>query len=187
MGARKAEAIVSYMIKQSLPAVSPVTSENFDAFIKSDKVVIVGFFDATDAATNEIFTAVANAQRDDFLFGVTNDAALAKAEAVKQPAIVLYKKYDEGKNVYEGKLETEAIQNWSKKASIPLIGEIGPETYSGYIESGLPLAYIFVENAEETSKYTEILRPVAEKYRGKINFGTIDAVQYGGHANNLNL
>merc|ERR1712137_435690 len=31
----------------------------------------------------------------------------------------------------------------AKVASTPLIGEVGPETYAGYMAAGLPLAYIF--------------------------------------------
>jgi protein disulfide-isomerase A1 len=186
-GARKAEAIVSYMIKQSLPAVTLLTPENFETFVKSDKVVVVGFFEAEDKASNETFTAVANSQRDDFLFGATTDASLAKAEGAKVPDVMLYKSYDDPKEDYEGEFDTAAIQKWTKKMSVPVMGEVNPDTYTGYITSGVPLAYIFVENDEVKKKLGEMLRPVAAKVRGKVNFATLDAVQFGGHAKNLNL
>jgi len=186
-GARKAEAIVSYMIKQSLPAVTLVTSENLDSFSKSDKVVVIGFFAADDVASNQTFAQVANVQRDDFLFGASSDPALAEAQGVKQPGVALYKTYDEGKSVYDGKFEVAAIQGWTKQAAVPLMGEVGPETYTGYMESGLPLAYVFVQNDEEKKKFADMLSPIAAKFRGKVNFATIDAVQFGGHASNLNL
>lgn len=125
--------IVSYMVKQSLPAVSSVTEENLEGFKTMDKVVIVGYISPDDKKANETFTSLAESQRDTYLFGASNDAALAKAEGVKQPSVVLYKEFDEKKAVYDGKFDKDSILSWVKTASTPLVGEIGPETYSGYI------------------------------------------------------
>ncbi|KAK6948169.1 hypothetical protein K445DRAFT_319098 [Daldinia sp. EC12] len=186
-GQRKAAAITSYMIKQSLPAVSLLTSETLEDFKTADKVVLVAFIDASDKASNETYTKVAEKYRDSYLFGATNDAALAEAEGVKAPAVVLYKQFDEGKATFTEKFDEEAIEKFAKVASTPLIGEVGPDTYSGYMSAGIPLAYIFSETAEERKELGDALKPIAEKYRGKINFATIDAQAFGAHANNLNL
>lgn len=121
------------MIKQSLPAVSEVTKDTVEEFKTADKVVVVGYFGADDKASNESFTSFANVNRDTYLFGATSDAALAESEGVKQPSIVLYKSFDEGKNTFSETFEKEAIENFVKTASTPLVGEVGPETYAGYM------------------------------------------------------
>lgn len=54
-------------------------------------------------------------------------------------------------------------------------------------QAGIPLAYIFSETPEERASLAETLKPVAEKYKGVINFATIDAKAFGAHASNLNL
>lgn len=54
-------------------------------------------------------------------------------------------------------------------------------------QAGLPLAYIFAETPEERQELSEALKPVAEKYKGKVNFATIDAKAFGQHGGNLNL
>ncbi|KAG2167013.1 disulfide-isomerase [Aureobasidium pullulans] len=186
-GQRKAPAIVSYMTKQSLPAVSIVDKATIEDFKTADKVVLVGYFAADDKASNETFTAAANGLRDNYLFGATSDAALAKAEGVKQPSIVLYKSFDEGKNTFEEKFTKDAITTFANTASVPLIGEVGPETYSTYMAAGIPLAYIFAETPEERETLATSLKSVAEKHKGKVNFATIDAKAFGQHAGNLNL
>ncbi|TGJ87803.1 hypothetical protein E0Z10_g965 [Xylaria hypoxylon] len=186
-GQRKAAAITSFMIKQSLPAVSDLTAETLDDFKTADKVVLVAYVDASDKSSNEVYSSVAEKFRDNYLFGATSDAALAEAEGVTAPAIVLYKSFDEGKAVFSEKFDEDAIASFTKTASTPLIGEIGPETYSDYMSAGLPLAYIFAETTEERQELGDALKPLAEKYRGKINFATIDAKAFGAHANNLNL
>ncbi|OAL34617.1 protein disulfide-isomerase domain [Fonsecaea nubica] len=186
-GARKAPAIVSYMTKQQLPAISTLSPDTLEEFKTTDKVVIVAYIAADDKASNQTFTSLAESLRDEYIFGASNDAALAKAEGIKQPAIVLYKDFDEGKNTFTESFDEEAISKFIKTASTPLVGEVGPETYAGYMGAGIPLAYIFAETPEERSSLAEALRPVAEKYKGVINFATIDAKAFGAHAGNLNL
>ncbi|KAI1118849.1 protein disulfide-isomerase [Nemania sp. NC0429] len=186
-GQRKAAAITSYMIKQSLPAVSTLNTETLEDFKTADKVVLVAYVDASDKASSDIYTAVAEKFRDNYLFGATADAALAEAEGVTAPAIVLYKQFDEGKAVFSEKFDEEAITSFTKTAGSPLVGEINAETYFEYMETGLPLAYIFSETAEERKELGDAIKPVAEQYRGKINFATIDAKAYGAHARNLNV
>ena len=126
------------MTKQSLPAVSTLTADTFEEFKTADKVVLVAFFDADDKASNETFSSVADSLRDTYLFGASNDAALAKAEGVSTPAIVLYKDFDEGKDTYDSKFTKEGIESFAKTASTPLVGEVGPETYADYMEVSPP-------------------------------------------------
>ncbi|CAG8949639.1 hypothetical protein HYFRA_00007873 [Hymenoscyphus fraxineus] len=186
-GQRKAPAIVSYMTKQSLPAVSTISKDNLEEFKTQDKVVLVAYFEADDKTSNTTYTTVAEKMRDTYLFGASNDAALAKAEGVTAPALVLYKSFDEGKSIFAEKFEGETIEKFVKTASMPLVGEVGPETYSEYMATGIPLAYIFAETEEERTSFATELKSVAEKHRGAISFATIDAKSFGAHAGNLNL
>ncbi|KAF2707391.1 protein disulfide-isomerase [Pleomassaria siparia CBS 279.74] len=186
-GQRKADAIISYMTKQNLPAVSVVDKDTIEEFKGSDKVVLVAYFAADDKTTNETYTSVANGLRDSYLFGATNDAALAKAAGVEQPGLVLYKSFDDGKDIFTEKFDKAAIESFAKIASTPLVGEVGPETYSGYMAAGIPLAYIFAETQEERDTLAKELKPLAQKHKGAINFATIDAKSFGQHAGNLNL
>ena len=121
------------MIKQSLPAVSTVDEANLEEFKTMDKIVIIGYIASDDKANADTLTKFAESQRDNYLFAASNELALAESEHVKQPSLVLYKDFDEKKTVYDGKWTEEAILSWVKTASTPLVGVVGPETYSGYI------------------------------------------------------
>lgn len=175
------------MIKQSLPAVSTVTKDNLEEFKKADKVVLVAYLKADDKASNETFTKVAEKLRDSYPFGASSDAELAEAEGITVPSVVLYKDFDDGKAVFSEKFDDAAIEKFAKTAATPLIGEVGPETYSDYMSAGLPLAYIFADTAEERKELADELKPIAEAHRGVVNFATIDAKAFGAHAANLNL
>lgn len=187
-GQRKAGAITSYMVKQSLPAVSTLDKDTLEDFKTADNVVVVAYTSADDKASTETFGKVAEELRNNYLFGAVTDAAVAEAEGVKAPAIVVYKSFDEGKNIYPGKkFDADEIKEFAKTAATPLIGEIGPETYGDYMSAGLPLAYIFSETAEERAELSTAFKAIAEEFKGKVNFGTIDAKTFGAHAGNLNL
>lgn len=179
--------IVSYMTKQSLPAVSILSKDTLEDFKTADKVVLVAYLAADDKTSNTTYTTVAEKLRDTFLFGAVNDADVAKAEGVTFPAIVLYKSFDEGKTIFTETFDAETIEKFTNTASIPLIGEVGPETYAGYMATGIPLAYIFAETEEERTTLAKSLKDVAEFHRGKVSFATIDAKAFGAHAGNLNL
>ncbi|KAF3154480.1 protein disulfide-isomerase precursor [Orbilia oligospora] len=186
-GQRKSDAIISYMTKQSLPAVSTLTKDTLEAFKTSDKVVVVAYFNADDKKSSETFSAIAEKHRDDYLFGAVSDPALLEAAKITAPGVVVYRSFDEPETVYDGAFEAEAITTFVKTTAIPLIGEVGPETYAGYMSAGIPLAYIFVEGDEQKTKYVTGLKALAQKYKGKINVATIDAAAFGAHAQNLNL
>lgn len=51
----------------------------------------------------------------------------------------------------------------------------------------MPLAFIFAESPEERAELASVAKPLAEKYKGKLNFATIDAKAFGAYAGNLNL
>jgi len=191
--ARKADEIVAYLKKQQMPAISDVSSSEIEEFKTKDKVVIVGFFNEKAGKEYEAFKTVANRLRDDFVFGAVVEKDVAKAEGVKIPGFVVYKSFDEGKNVFpenagdEKAVSVESLTKFITVNSVPLMNDIGPDNYMKYVESGVPLAYLFIASDKDRSNLAPVFEPLAKEHRGKINFVYIDANQFGGHARNLNL
>ncbi|KAJ3088545.1 protein disulfide-isomerase precursor, partial [Quaeritorhiza haematococci] len=186
-GGRTEESIISYMKKQTLPALSKREHHEIDEFSKSDKVVLMGFFDKEDSDEFENYKAAANAHRDDFVFGFASDVKAFEKYEVKPPAVVLFKTFDDGKDVYEGDFSKESIVKFAQANSIPLMDEIGPENYATYVMTGQPIAYLFTSSAEDREKYGAMVEPLAKSFKGKVSFVYIDAVKYGGHGKSLNL
>ncbi|KAI0307172.1 disulfide isomerase [Multifurca ochricompacta] len=190
-GPRKADGIISYMVKQSLPAVSLVTAANIEEFKGADKIVAIAYFSSPSDAPAAEFQATAEKHRDDYLFGQTTDADAIKAAGVSPPTIVIYRAFDDPVSVYPYPVVSatvEEIENWIKELSIPVIAEVNAENYMIYAQSGKPLAYLFLDPTSETKdEYIERVRSVALEQKDKINFVWIDAVKFGDHAKALNL
>jgi len=186
-GQREVDVLVRHMKKLKQPSVTEVTAENFKEFSASDKVVIIAFLEPESTSDYVVFKAVAEAYRNEYSFGATTDKSLVQKQGIKVPSIVLFKKFDEGKNTYEGAFDSNPIEDFIRVNAIPLMDDVGPENYASYADSGLPLAYLFVGHDEHRTEYGPIVENIAKDYKGKINFVYIDGNKYGGHAANLNL
>ncbi|KAI5124827.1 hypothetical protein M0805_005457 [Coniferiporia weirii] len=190
-GPRKADGIISYMTKQSLPAVTEVTAANHVEFRKADKLVLIAYLSSSTEAPAPEFSAAAEKHRDDYLFGFTTDEDAIKEAGVTTPAIVLYKRFDEPRidlETHVPSVTVAEIETFVKGHSIPLVDEVGGDNYQVYVQSGLPLAYLFVDPTDEKKEeHIAALRPIAAKNKGKANFVWIDAIKFGDHAKSLNL
>ncbi|ORY20789.1 thioredoxin-like protein [Naematelia encephala] len=189
-GPRKADGIISYMVKQSLPAVTDVTPGSHDEFIKSDKVVLVAYGNPT-IPIPDAFREYAEIARDSYLFGAyTSSPPPEIPETPGLPAIVLYKSFDEGHAVFrDSDVTVESLTEFVRANSVPLMDEISPENFGAYAEQGLPIAYLFIEPEDTTTLHTlvDALTPVAKELKGKVNFVYIDAVKFIDHGKSLNL
>lgn len=191
-GPRKADGIISYMKKQSLPALTAVTGDLHSNFTKEDKVVVVAYVDSDSDDLAKAVKAAAEAHRDDYLFGMTSDAEAIKEAGVMAPALVVYKTFDEGRVDLPAasvkSVTPDSIASFIKENAVPLLDEISGENYSNYAQSGLPLAYLFLDptQSDREAKVSEF-SAVAKKFKGKVNFVWIDAIKYAEHGKALNL
>ncbi|KAJ1933096.1 protein disulfide-isomerase precursor, partial [Kickxella alabastrina] len=186
-GTRKEAGIISYMRKQLLPPLSTLTSDNFAKFTASDRVVVVGFVEDTESAEYAELESLAKELRDDYVFGVITDKELAAEQGIAEAGVVVYKTFDDGKDVYDGAINAKELRDFIKASSVPLFGEISGENYAQYAQTGLPFGFAFF-NSEETRKaLEEQIYPVAKQYKGVISFVLIDATKYSSQADHLNL
>lgn len=177
--------------RQSLPAVGSITKDTFDEFKKADKLVALALVESASESLAVEFNTTASKHRDDYLFGLTTDKEVFEAAGVTPPAVILYRTFDEPVTEYPypiSSLTPEDLENWIKDLAVPIIDQVNADNYQVYAQSGKPLAYLFLDPSDaKTEEYIDLVKPVAAKYKGKINFVWIDAVQFGDHAKALNL
>ncbi|KAJ7180144.1 thioredoxin-like protein [Mycena crocata] len=190
-GPRKADGIVAYMTKQSLPAVSDVTAANHEDFKTADPIVVVAYLTSATEAPAPAFSATAEKHRDDFLFGLSTDKDAIAAAKVEAPAVVVYRKFDEPRVVYPFPIldaSASDLEDWIKELSVPTMAEVSSENYATYAQSTKPLAYLFLDPTSATKEDDiAVVMPIASKYKSKVNFVWIDAIKFGDHAKALNL
>lgn len=186
--ARKADAIVKFMIKQNAPAVTELAdADAVKNFAKDEAVKVVIFHGASDNV--EAYTKIASTLRNEYFFGCVKDNTAANEAfgVTTTPAVVLFRNFDEGNLVYNGDLAE--LDKYIKANSFPLVGVIGPENYAKYLERGFNFVWIFVdlENEEHKKLITEAVTPVASEFRDKLSFVQLDGIKWAEHAKSFGL
>ena len=161
-----------------------LTSDTVKEFSTSDKVVVIGVFSDRSSAEAKVFESVASKLRDKYSFGIITDLSEHK---VKDPGVILFKKFDEGKNLFEGKISEDSLTQFIAENSLPNMDEIGPDNFETYVNKKLPILYLFVSNDEERKSAGAEVESLSKDYKGKISFVYLDASKFGGHAESVNL
>ncbi|XP_032664580.1 protein disulfide-isomerase isoform X1 [Odontomachus brunneus] len=175
-GGRQADDIVNWLNKKTGPPAKDLpTIDEAKAFIEAHNVAIVGFFKDVKSDAAKVLLDVGNAM-DDHVFGITSSDEVFKEYGVEDGKILLFKKFDEGKAIYDGELTIKNVQSFITVNSLPLIVEFNQDTaqkiFNGDIKSHL---LIFLSKEEgHFEKYVEGIKEPAKKYRGEVLFVTID-------------
>jgi len=145
---------------------------------------------STDAPAPE-FSITAEKHRDDYLFGLTTDPEVIAAAGVSPPALFVYRTFDEPSLEYPYPIadaKSDDFDEWLKDVSVPVLDEVSGENYAVYAQSTKPLAYLFIDpSSDKKDEQLATIKPVAQKYKSKMNFVWIDAIKFGDHAKALNL
>jgi len=175
-GGRTAETIITWVEKKTGPAA--VTLADVDAakkFVEDNEIAVVGFFAEAEGAAAKAFLEVAGGM-DDLKFALGN-ADIAAEHKVEGDAVVLFKKFDEGRNdMTEDLTDVEAVTKFVASNSLPLVVDFNQETaqkiFSGEIKSHL-LMFLSKTSDEYAAQHATASK-LAKEFKGQILFVSID-------------
>lgn len=175
-GGRTAEDLVKWLKKKTgPPALDLTTAEDAKKFKESAPVVVVGFFADKDSDSAKVFLEVA-AENDEHPFAIVTDKAVYSELGADKDGVVLFKKFDEGRNDFEGDLTNEALKKFIGANSLPLVVEFSHET-AQKIFGGEIKAHNLLFASRKSSDYESIVeafRKVAKEFKNKVLFVTIN-------------
>ncbi|KAL1983943.1 hypothetical protein VTN96DRAFT_9717 [Rasamsonia emersonii] len=177
--------INSYLLKHHLPPVTILTSkEDLDNFKAIDDHVFIAYLDSPsssakqDVLLQETFTSIAHAHHHRFVFGLVLDRQLAEEELLpvnlNLPCVVSYKIAEDDNEALALAATTPGSQEGDSFTK---------ETLEEFVETT-------AQSAIEPEPYlsrtpAKRVTPVAKRYRGYVDFVTIDGVEYGHVATSL--
>jgi len=177
-GGRTADTIVNWVEKKTGPPA--VTLESVDAakeFVDANDIAVIGFFADVESEAAKAYKEVAG-NTDDYKFGLASSSGdVATEYNVAADQVVLFKKFDEGRNdLTEDLTDVEAISKFIGANALPLVVEFNHETaqkiFSGEIKSHL-LMFVSKKSDEYKAQY-ETAAKIAKDYKGQVLFVTID-------------
>lgn len=172
-GGRKADDIVSWLNKKTGPPAKTLNSaEDLQTFIDSAEVVVVGFFADPSVAAAAVFLKAAG-EIDGIPLAIVSSSDIAASQSVEGDAVVLFKKFDEGRNVLPTTdLTIDSIKKHVHENSLPLVIEFTQETaqkiFGGDIKNHLLL---FVDKkSAEFAKVNDEFSAAAKNHKGSVLF-----------------
>eukprot|EP00112_Aurelia_sp_Birch-Aquarium-sp1_P026866 Seg981.1 transcript_id=Seg981.1/GoldUCD/mRNA.D3Y31 product="Protein disulfide-isomerase 2" protein_id=Seg981.1/GoldUCD/D3Y31 len=125
-GGRTSDEIVGWLKKKTGPPAKEFSSaDDLKAFVDSKEVVVVGFFKDKESAEAKQFIEAAS-ETDDTEFAITTND-LKGYEQDKDASVVLYKKFDDGKAVFDGEFNAANIKSFVTAEKIALVTEFSDE------------------------------------------------------------
>jgi len=190
-GPREHKGIVSYMQKQVGASAKPIADVGeFKKFVEDgyDKrdISIVGFFPQKSGDAYQNFIKTADSLRDNFRFAEVNDKTVASEQGYSGEAIVVFKDFDDKRNVYGGSQSVTALTDWIYEKSLPLVGEFNKDNEARYKKRNLPIVKVYIDvdykggNLKRTNYYLNRIRKVADdaSLSEKVTFAVVDRAAF---------
>nr|KAF6457994.1 prolyl 4-hydroxylase subunit beta [Rousettus aegyptiacus] len=119
---------------------------------------------------------------DDIPFGITSNSDVFSNYQLDKDGVVLFKKFDEGRNDFEGEVTKDKLLAFIKHNQLPLVIEFteqtAPKIFGGDIKTHILL--FLPESAPDRDGKLSGFKKAAESFKGKILFIFIDS----DHADN---
>ncbi|XP_037349695.1 protein disulfide-isomerase [Talpa occidentalis] len=182
---READDIVNWLKKRTGPAASTLPDRAAaEALVESSEVAVIGFFKDMESDAAKQFLLAAEAV-DDVPFGITASSDVFSKYQLDKDGVVLFKKFDEGRNNFEGDVTKEKLLDFIKHNQLPLVIEFteqtAPKIFGGEIKTHILL--FLPKSASEYDVKLGHFRKAAEGFKGKILFIFIDSE----HADNQRI
>jgi protein disulfide-isomerase A1 len=176
-GGRSADEIVGWVKKKSGPAAVTLSSSADLKKLQADnEVAVLGLFKSLDSDAAKTFNNVAQLV-DSAAFAITSEESLFTELSVSgDHAIVLFKKFDEGRNDFDGELTEETLKKFIHSNQLALVSEFNQETAQKIFGGDIKVHnLLFISKA--SSEFETVLaefKTAARKFRGQTIFVTID-------------
>lgn len=171
-GGRDAASIVSWLKKKSGPPAKDLTSvDDLNKLKEANEVLVVAAFKDQTSDDAKKYLEVA-AGLDDTVFAITSDKAVMAELNLNKDGLVLLKKFDEGRNDYDGSFDEKDIKSFIHANSLPLVSEFTQET-AGKIFGGEIKSHnlLFISRGSDAFDGTLAeFKKSAEKFKNKVLF-----------------
>lgn len=175
-GTPKASSVVSHVLKRVLDPIVELDEQRFGAMKTLDPPLLVLTRTRDDDLSLNVMSSLARQELSGHFFvGVMTDSPFAGTVGTTPPFVTVFNVLDETIPTYQGPFERTAVLEFANKVFLPLIRQFDLSSLVSSVKSGLPLAMVFSADEGERKSLAKSLTGIAMKYRGQVNFATVDA------------
>ncbi|KAK1756975.1 thioredoxin-like domain-containing protein [Echria macrotheca] len=183
--------VLAFLRRQKLPSVTVVESADALQALKDENdVLVAAFLDAGESTLRRQFETVADELKDEFVFTVSTDKAVAEAEGLASPSVVVFKKVADERTVLVSKAwkDEGALRSFIATAIEPVVPELHWETYNDFVEDReTSVGYLFLPTPEATKAASLALLPLARTHKSTITFTVINGPAFPRLVDDMHL
>ncbi|KAM3921443.1 protein disulfide-isomerase-like [Leptodactylus fuscus] len=173
----EAADIVNWLMERTGPFATTLADEvAVGALVEDNVIVVIGFFKDPESDLAQAFLQTAKTMQD-LPFGITSSDAAFSRYGVAKDSIVLFKKFDEGRNNYDGEATKEQVVNFIKSNRVPVFIEFtdqtAPKIFDGQIKT--QILFLLPKSASDYQDKLDNFKKAATSFKGKILFVLIDS------------
>ncbi|XP_077184190.1 protein disulfide-isomerase [Paroedura picta] len=174
---READDIVNWLKKRTGPAATTLTDvAAAEGLVDGSEVAVIGFFKNAESDAAKQFLLAAESI-DDIPFGITSSSDVFAKYQFSKDGVALFKKFDEGRNNFDGEITKENLLNFIKSNQLPLVIEFteqtAPKIFGGEIKTHILL--FLPKSVTDYQGKLDNFKTAAESFKGKILFIFIDS------------
>lgn len=173
-GGRTENEIVNWILKKVGPPSTEVTCAQLKEKIAQNKLSVAYFGETEVREYSEVFLDVAQnpAVAEKWSFYHLNDKECASSfGANSQPALVLFRKFDENTVVYSGKsFESTPIVEWLQASSVPTLISFSEDYIEPIFGQRKSAIFLFRSNADADKPWAQAFADAAKELKGEIIF-----------------
>ena len=180
-GGRMAPEMVAWLEKKIGPPAKELSSvKDVKNFVADNEVAVVGFFSETDGESFKKYN-LACLDYDDYgvhyPVAVTTDKEASEHYDIKDK-IVLFKKFDEKKVIYEGELDTQQIRDFITENSLPIVIEFNHDNAQKMFKRPNDgKSHLLVFHNKSSSTYDDeikMMAKVGKEFKQTVLFTSVD-------------
>ncbi|CAF2024559.1 unnamed protein product [Rotaria magnacalcarata] len=176
-GGRSESDIISWLKKKTGPAADELkTVDDLNKLKQAGDVVVIGAFKDTDGDAAAAFLQVAKTL-EGLPFGITSNDDVRKELEVTDDAIILLKKFDEGRNDLTSSIDEDSIRKFIEANQLPIVTDFNGDTAQKIFGGTIKVHVLLFagQTSENYVKQREQFHTAAKQFRGKTLFVFVDA------------
>ena len=176
-GGRSQSEIISWLKKKTGPPADELkTVDDLNKFKESEEVVVIGAFKDTDGDSAAAFLQVAKTV-EGISFGITSNSDVLKELGVTNDAVILLKKFDEGRNDLTTSIDEKSIREFIQTNQLPIVVDFSTETAQKIFGGDIKIHTLLFDSkkSDNYEKHREEFHKAAKEFRGKSLFVVVNA------------
>ena len=169
--------MLDWLDKKLGPPAKILTSlKEVKKFIAENEVVVVGFFSEAGGEEAGKYN-LACLDYEDYPVAITHLQEAQDHYKVGDNSVVLFKKYDEKKVVYEGDLETNKIREFIAARNLPCVVEFNHPNAQRIFKHPEVKSHLLVFHNKSSETFNDevgMMNKVCQDYKNNVLFVTVD-------------